>query len=73
MNFNSGLAAKQRENRVTESGPSSNITLGLCAILLWDFCDMSQVSNAPKENRTLGRVLVLERNTHCNLKSKILW
>lgn len=34
MKFKKGLAAKQRENQISESRPSSNITLETCAILL---------------------------------------
>lgn len=69
MEFNKCLAAKQRENQMNESRPSSNITLGICAILLCDSCGTSQVSNAPIENRILGQILISARNTNCNPKS----
>ena len=72
MKFNKGMAAKQRENQMTESRPGSNITLGICTILLCGFCDTSQASNAPKENRTLGQILNLVRNTDCKSKSKTM-
>lgn len=72
MKFNKGLAAKQRENQMSESRPSSNITLETCAISLCDFCDASRVSNAPKENRMLDQIRILARNTDHNPKSKTL-
>lgn len=72
--FNKGLAAKQRvkKNQVSKSWPSSNITLGICAILLHDFCDTSQVSNASKEKSTLGQILIIVKNAGCTPRSKIL-
>lgn len=61
-----------KNNQMSESRPGSNITQRICAILLCDFCDTSQVSNAPKEKRTLGQILILVRNTDCSPKSKTL-